>query len=282
MSNKCRRSEPEQALLPFFLRNRFQGKRLANFLSEAMIALVALLVILSNSVGSAATPTADYDVTFEATWSALTHPTGFPPSPHFSPLVGGLHNSGVVFWQSGDLSTLGMESMAESGTTTNLAIEIQSAIDLNTASDIILGGGISNSPGSVTISFSAAEDFPQLTLVSMLAPSPDWFVGVHGFNLMDNEEWVESVTVDLLAYDAGTDSGSNYTSPNQDANPQDPIAVITGSPFNGVQVGTYTITRTDTPPLAVPALGLTAQIALAAVIALGGGFAFRRYRPLFS
>ena len=45
---------------------------------------------------------ATYQVTFEATWSAATHPTDFPQDglAHFSALVGATHNADVVFWAS--------------------------------------------------------------------------------------------------------------------------------------------------------------------------------------
>jgi hypothetical protein len=38
-------------------------------------------------------PDARYRLTFNATWSAQTHPNDFPPSPHFSGLIGMTHNS---------------------------------------------------------------------------------------------------------------------------------------------------------------------------------------------
>jgi hypothetical protein len=224
---------------------------------------------LTSSIGFAATPTADFDVTFEATWSAETHPNGFPSGPHFSPLVGGIHNSMAVFWEDGGLSTFGMERMAENGATTDLKNEVQSAINLTTALAIISGGGISTSPGSVAVSITASQSFPLLTLVSMLAPSPDWFVGVAGYDLMNGGDWIDTATIDLYAYDAGTDSGLDYTSSNQDTNPQDPIAMINSPPFDGMQVGTFTITRTDSPQ-AVPALGSIAQWTLGSLMALFG------------
>ena len=40
-------------------------------------------------------PTASYRVTFEATWSAATHPSMFPATPHFSGLVGATHEEGL-------------------------------------------------------------------------------------------------------------------------------------------------------------------------------------------
>jgi hypothetical protein len=86
---------------------------------------------------------------------------------------------------------------------------------------------------------------------------------------MNGGDWIETATIDLYAYDAGTDSGLDYTSSNQDTNPQDPIAMINDPPIDGVQVGTFTITRTDSPP-AVPALGSIAQWILGSLMALFG------------
>ena len=61
-------------------------------------------------------------------------------------------------------------------------------------------------------------------VVSMIAPSPDWFVGVHGLLLVDADgEWVDSLTIELLASDSGTDDGPNFTSPNDDSDPAVPI-----------------------------------------------------------
>jgi hypothetical protein len=81
----------------------------------------------------------------------------------------------------------------------------------------------------------------------MIAPSPDWFVGVYGLNLIRNGDWVNEMTVDLYPYDAGTDSGVDYVSPNLNSMPAEPIARITGAPLlNGDSVpplGTFSFQR---------------------------------------
>jgi hypothetical protein len=198
------------------------------------------------------TPTAEYTARFDATWSAATHPISFPANAHFSGLIGGTHTSAVTFWAAGGIASQGIENMAEIGSKTPLDAEVQAAITAGTADGVISGGGISPSPGSVSVSFTMDQDFPLVTLVSMIAPSPDWFVGVAGLALFEDGNWVNERVVQLLPYDAGTDSGITYTSPNQDTNPQDPIAVIVAPPAgNGVPFGTFTFTRTDVP--SVPA-----------------------------
>ena len=92
------------------------------------------------------------------------------------------------------------------------------------------------------------RDFPLVTVVSMLAPSPDWFVGVAGLSLLEDGDWVDERVATLFAYDAGTDSGTTYTSPNADTSPPEPIhRIATGPLGNGRPVGTFTFTREDLP-----------------------------------
>ena len=190
---------------------------------------------------------ATYDIEFDATWSPATHPNAFPTGPHFSPLIGGTHNASVSFWQVGGTATPGIEEMAETGGTTNLRNEVNVAIGAGTADQVLQFGGIANSPASRTDSFTVTTAYSRLTLVSMLAPSPDWFVGVSGLELLQNGQWVDSLVLPLELWDAGSDSGVTYFSPNSNTVPKDPIAGIntTGGPFQGqpTVVGTFTITR---------------------------------------
>ncbi|NNL97196.1 MAG: hypothetical protein HKO63_03230 [Acidimicrobiia bacterium] len=186
---------------------------------------------------------ASYTVTFTSTWSAATHPTSFPPGPHFSGLVGGSHNDQVTFWEAGQVASPGIESMAETGSQGLLLSEVQTAINAGDAGVAFSGGGISTSPGSVSLSLALSQDYSRATIVSMLAPSPDWFVGVSGLDLFDDGAWIEEATVTLWPYDAGTDSGSSYTSGNQDTNPALPITRIEAGPLgNGVPLGQFVFT----------------------------------------
>ena len=57
-------------------------------------------------------------------------------------------------------------------------------------------------------------------------------------DLRSNGTWVPKLTVDLLSYDAGTDSGPNFTSPNSDTNPQQPTsskAAVVGSGMRSME-----------------------------------------------
>lgn len=190
---------------------------------------------------------ATYDVTFNATWSATTHPDGFPSNPHFSSLAGATHSAAVSFWSAGEPATTGIKNVAEGGNPGVLLDEVADAINAGTAEFSLLGGGIDTSPGSVSMTIAVNGDYPRVTLVSMIAPSPDWFVGVSGLSLWQGGAWIESATIDLYLYDAGTDDGEDYTSPNAVTSPPQPIARLEGYPVrvDGEvrPVGTFTFVR---------------------------------------
>ncbi len=195
--------------------------------------------------------TAQYSVAFNATWSQTTHPSNWPANPHFSGLVGGTHNASVHFYRLGETASEGIRLMAEQGQKTTLLNEIAPAIANGTAHLQLSGGGINPSPGSVSLTFPAPmrRDFSLVTLVSMIAPSPDWFVGVDSLDLIENGQWVTNKTVTLYGLDAGTDSGVSYQSPDQVTTPRGLVTQFADFPalVNGqiVPFGTYTFTRLD-------------------------------------
>jgi hypothetical protein len=172
-----------------------------------------------------------YRITLNASWSSTTHPDDFPSGAHFSDLVGATHNINMVYWEEGGVATAGIEQMAETGGTSNLVNEINTNITLADRKFVILGDGIGTSPGSRSFTLPVNATHPHLTLVTMIAPSPDWFIGVNGYNLMPGGNWIDNDTVTLYAYDAGTDSGTNYTSANSDSDPQQLITQIMDTPF---------------------------------------------------
>ena len=152
----------------------------------------------------------------------------------------------MAFWTLGGTASAGVESMAETGGTATLAAEINARIPDGALT--VIGGSGTGSPGSATIrQFSVNTEYPLVTLVTMIAPSPDWFAGVSGLPLLDeNGQWIEELTVTLYPLDAGSDSGPYYTAPNQDTSPREAIGSLQGvAPFSSAPVGTFTFTRTD-------------------------------------
>ena len=238
---------------------------LAAPLALPALVLVALFALAPPPAAAQPAAAVVYTVVFEATWSVQTHPEDFPANAHFSWLVGGTHDATVSFWDAGADASLGIQRMAERGDTTPLDLEVAAVADAGHAGEVILGGYIPSAPGTATATFTATTQFPLATVVAMIAPSPDWFVGVSGLSLLQGGQWVDTLIVELWPFDAGTDSGTTYGAANQPTSPHVPIAAITGSPFApGVPLGTFSFelqtsaTAVDGPPGAPPALSLDA------------------------
>jgi len=101
------------------------------------------------------------------------------------------------------------------------------------------GGSNSNDPTS-----------PKVTFLSMIAPSPDWFVGAHIETLLADGKFVDTITVDVLAYDAGTDDGNSYQSADDDTQPKGVIQGLITDPIHtsftseaARKIGTLTFTK---------------------------------------
>jgi hypothetical protein len=191
--------------------------------------------------------TARYVVTFDASWSAATHPTEFPGNPHFSGLIGGTHGPAVRFWQEGGLATEGIRLMAERGRQSPLDLEVGAAVAAGTAQHVLAGEDVPRSPGSTSLEFEMGREFPLVTLVTMVAPSPDWFVGVSGLSLIEGGAWVDEKRVFLHPYDAGTDSGVTFTSADAATQPRETIRGIDMGPLVEAaavpHLGTFTFRR---------------------------------------
>lgn len=219
------------------------------------IAWIATLVtpVAAQEKSTPSSDNARYRVEFIATWSADTHPHpggDFPTSSaHFSPLIGAIHHEGISFWAVDALASAGIEQMAETGATGLLRGEIAAAMDAGTALAVIGGNGALSPGGTVIDEIELTADFPLVTLATMIAPSPDWFVGISGESLLDeSNQWAAEKTFTLYPYDAGTDSGIDYTSPDADTDPAALIhSVRSQAPFSDAPIGTFTFTRMDEP-----------------------------------
>jgi len=188
-----------------------------------------------------------YDISITTTWTAGQH-TSVPGSAHWSPLVGATHNTANEFMTVGELATTGIKNVAELGANTVLKGYISDAIMTDGTADQLFEQGFSpnngdNDNASIT-NVTISEDFPLITLVSMVAPSPDWFIAINSLDMRSgiptvNNGWKDDFVMDVFAYDSGTDDGMDYTSANSPNSPV-PIFLITGAPIHGNKMATIT------------------------------------------
>lgn len=173
-----------------------------------------------------------YKVTFTFNWSKQNYPENYPSNAHFSPLVGWSHISSN-FFAVGTTASQGIKNMAETGAVATLDAEISTRIANKEGFKLIKGNGLPSGTGNITVEVLVNKENSYVTLATMIAPSPDWYVAVVGVNLLQGGAFVAEKTVEAFAYDAGTDSGVDYTSTNEITNPRGKISKITTPPLNG-------------------------------------------------
>ena len=188
---------------------------------------------------------ATYSVTFQGTWTTTVTSGSLPSGAHFTTLIGGVHNAEVTFLREGGMASGGVELVAELGGTSTLATEVNRAKP-NALSVLQGSGGNIDPTGSSTINpVTLTTDHPRVTLLSMVAPSPDWFVGVSGLTLLDDQgDWLASRVLNLYPWDAGTEEGTEFSLSNAATSPQGVITSLRGmGKFSNAPIATLTFTR---------------------------------------
>ena len=207
----------------------------------ALIATLAALLLATPAAAQDA-DSATYTVTFQGNWTTASTPGGVVSSAHFTTLIGAVHNDMVTFWESGGMATAGVEGVAELGATSTFRSEINAEINDSDALSVISKSVSFGGTGSATFDVTVTEDHPLVTLLSMIGPSPDWFVGISGRSLLDDQdEWRSRLQIDLFPYDAGTEEGTEFSLNNAATSPQEAISSIKGmGKFSDVRMARLT------------------------------------------
>lgn len=167
---------------------------------------------------------ASYQLVFTLNWQLPQF--AVPPNVHVTALVGMVHSKDTTLWSPELQATKGIEDVAEIGNTVAINIELDSILSNGKALSKFMV-----SPPSVTGSTETIldfnTDFSCFSFASMIAPSPDWFMGIHDYDLFKNNIWVADTTINILLYDAGTEEGDVFNYDNPATNPQQPISFLT-------------------------------------------------------
>ncbi|XP_043203063.1 spondin-1-like [Amphibalanus amphitrite] len=205
---------------------------------------------------------AKYELRFDGLWSRESHPKDFPRNEwltHFSDVLVASHVPDVSMWQEGEPASDGLKQVAEYGYTRKLEQEMK--VKGRALRTLTRAKGLwhPNVQGTTAVDFKVDKKRHHFSAVTMLGPSPDWILGVSGLNLcLKNCSWMEEKVIDLGLYDAGTDSGISYESPNAPEAERQPVRAITAewpadprAPFFGAPaapVARITLTRTRVIP----------------------------------
>ncbi len=220
-------------------------RRLGVVLAAGGVLLLAPPAAAQDAGGSRAT----YEVTFQGNWTSESTPGGVVGGAHFTTLIGAVHSDDVTFWRPGGRASPGVEEVAETGGTSRFRSELDASPH---AATVISEGVASGGTGSATFSIDVTTDHPLVTLLSMIGPSPDWFVGISGRSLLDaSDQWEPRVEIDLFPYDAGTEEGDEFSLSNPATDPQGVITSIRGTgPFSNEPMArlTFVLAATEARP----------------------------------
>lgn len=211
----------------------------------APIAITGLLAMMTPV--QAADDNATYKVEVSISWSKNTAPLELPNNPHLTQFVGVTHNTRYVLFRDGQTASSGLELVAENGRRKTLDAEFSEAMRRRRVGTVFEGPALSRVPGTIVTQFTTSKKHPLVSMVTMIAPSPDWFTGISDLSLVAKGEWKEEVSASLWAWDAGTDSGKTYNAKNIDTQPQESVRLLATPHFltnDGlVPIGTIRLTR---------------------------------------
>jgi hypothetical protein len=208
---------------------------------------ISLALIVTIPFDSPAQEAARYQVELKVSWSSETHCNEFPLGAHFSDLIGAAHNSRYVLFADGQTASSGLELLAENGRSSILQAELAEASRRARVGAVFNGDGLRTVPGVITAEFDVKAEDSLVSLVTMIAPSPDWFTGVSGVALSWEGTWVDRLELPLWAWDAGTDSGTTYAAADVDTQPRQSGRLLATPHFLGQaglrSVGTVSFVR---------------------------------------
>jgi hypothetical protein len=174
---------------------------------------------------------AEYRIVVKSIWTPATHPYEYPTGAHFSGLIGASHNAKYSIFAVGRRPTPGLERLSEEGKHSPLDDEIDAAITAGNALAKFETGNLKNFKDSLVTTVRVDPAHPLISVVNMVAPSPDWFTGASSVNLAENGAWIRTRTLTLPAYDSGGDDGKTYKAPDRNTNPKKPTTRATTRHF---------------------------------------------------
>lgn len=145
-------------------------------------------VLLSVATGSASAQT--YSVTV----------TNLTKGQTFTPVLLATHSPSVRLFAPGTTASSQLQAIAEEGDTTTMAALLRGmTADVR---EVVVAAGLQTPAVSATFQIAAGGTSTRISIVSMLIPTNDAFVGLSGLMLPTT---FDPVVVDLLAYDSGTE-----------------------------------------------------------------------------
>ncbi|XP_018497039.1 spondin-2-like [Galendromus occidentalis] len=189
----------------------------------ANLALNSCLACKENSV-------AVFQLSLVTEWTRSRFPKQYPefrPAAQWAPLIGESHSLNVTLWRENRRVSDGFRDYARDSITKGLLDRFEREEGAGVG-DLFEAPSIPTGNGLTSLRFIGDHRHHMLSFAVRLVPSPDWFIGLDSQDLCQNaSHWQSSFTVDLHPWDAGTDNGFTFTSPDFETEPRGPVTPIT-------------------------------------------------------
>lgn len=220
----------------------FIKKRMKNCIK--LIALVVAITTIgcssddsgSADLGDGLNAQATYKITFNPDFSEMDHPTDYPDNASFAKMFVMAHSSNTTLYTIGSAATDGLKRYVTDGDIGGLQSEYSGEEGTSNATKIAIGNAIGATGSSDSVTIVINPDLLEISFVSKISPSPDWFVGVRSFSLVNpDNSLVDYIEIPVYPLDGGADAGTTY---NAETSPETgPVAIINGYPFTPPESG---------------------------------------------
>ena len=171
----------------------------------------------------------------------------------YSPLSAASHSGRVSVFTVRGFASQQVRDVAEKGDNSGVVAQVKALQKAGYVKDLTAAAGPTLPGNSTELELMVDCDNSFVTVLGMIAPSPDWIVQISNVNLYSKEldMFIPSRWGRLIAYDAGTDSGGDFTNPADttlDVPTMPPMNIAPlvedeTDAFNGKAVGKYVIKR---------------------------------------
>lgn len=192
---------------------------------------------------------ASYTLDFTTNFTEENNPQDFPSNASFGTIVAITHAPEVSVFALGQAASEGMALYAESGDVEGLSSFISTSLgEDGDGLFSIVTSGVTGPQATTSTSVVVNLTRTRITFLARLNPSPDWFLGVSSFNVVDGETLIDMESIELRPLDAGVVLGDTYEANDGEENAA--ISLYNGAPFgNGnaltEPLGTLTIERVN-------------------------------------
>lgn len=130
----------------------------------------------------------------------------------FSPMTAVTHSPRISLFRRGQPVSRAVRQVCEKGRNT-LLIRLARSLRPRLVTSLVYARGPvrPGKSGYLTVRASCRNHY--LSVITMIAPSPDWVVQINNKPLWVNGKFIKNARGRLFAYDCGTDSGREFTNP---------------------------------------------------------------------